>query len=88
MPLRKWALTYDVVLRDDREYVVTASLTGEQTAPNIINACERMRRAVENDDDLRPQNGQPVSADVVSCTLLTDTAIEPVAEEGAAEDTL
>jgi hypothetical protein len=64
--MRMWTLTYDVVDRTDRERVITSGLSGEQSAPNIVNACEKMRREVENDVELN--TGSPVSAFVTGCT--------------------
>lgn len=70
--LHTWALVFDVVDKNDRDVVITG-LTGEQRAPNIINAAEKMRRAVENDPDLNTI-GRPVSAFVTSCTQTVPAA--------------
>jgi hypothetical protein len=62
--LRTWSVTYNVVDRANRDDVITTGVYGEQRAPNIINAAEKMRREVENDPELN--NGRDVSAFVTS----------------------
>jgi hypothetical protein len=78
---KPWTLVYDVVERDDRDHVITSGLTGTQDAPNIINACEKMRREVENDPEL---NGdKKVSAFVTGCTLTVTTLDDDASPDDA-----
>lgn len=74
----QWSMVFDLVDRNNRDIVITSGLTGEQKAPNIINAVEKMRRAIENDTELNAE--RPTSANVTSCTQQVNAA----ADEGDA----